>query len=993
MRLPSLCAAVLATCHAVASGQLVFDAGPGNYKLADATTAPSIWVAVNDLVGVERTARDVAIDFGRIVGTNGTVRVVGSSNSTSFTNTTAPAGPVIIAGTIGNSPLIDSLVSSGSLDVSAVKGKWESYVTKVIAKPAPGVAWALVVAGSDRRGTIYGLYSLSEQMGVSPWHYWADVPHKTKPAVYIPQNALKVQGPPSVKYRGFFINDEAPALSGWVAANFGPKFNSEFYKLVLELCLRLKGNYLWPAMWGKSFYVDDPKNGQLAQDYGVIMGTSHHEPMARSETEQKTVVQGGWDWGANRQNIIKFFQDGIQRAKAWDTMWTVGMRGSGDVASPTLTAPQLEDLIAVQQGLLTAGLGKKADEIPQTWVLYKEVSDYYAAGLKVPETVTLLWTDDNSGNLVRVPIANETAREAGAGVYYHFDYVGAPRSYKWINTVQLAKTWEQMHLAYTRNARQIWIANVGDIKNLEVPLAHFMDMAYDMSRHTGPESTAAWLQRWSAAQFTKAVAGPTAEILSEYGMLVGGRRKYELLSDLPFAYSTTSYDEAERVLAQWAALLTKTTAAYNSLAGDAALQDSYFQMVYHPVLAGQTVVELYTKAAQNLLYSQQGRLRANAAAQDVRDLFAKDAAITARFHALKGGKWNKIVNQVHLGYTTWSDPENNANILPPLRTVPDSPADSPNITLGVAIQGSNASYPKSGSTLTLLAVDPYMPPAATRWVDIFARKAAGAAPVTYTIAANVSYVSASPSSGSLTAAAGDIRSKISVSWASAPAGVSTASLRVTGSDGSSATLLLPLNKPATPPPAGFRGHIESQGVVAIDAAHSASLGPGPGAGKAGYIEIPHYGRTLSAVKPWPIALDTPSGSTAGPALVYPMYTYTTTASSASSAAKLVVSLGPSHNHDPTRPIAFAYSLDGSAPVTVKPVSTIPPFRESPVWAKAVVENGWTSTVSLTGAVKSGTHELKVWLLEPGVVLQKVVLDLGVGGYATSALGPPESRRL
>lgn len=981
MRVSGLCAVVLTTFPALGWGQLVFEAGNGVHKLADSASAPSIWIAANDIVGVERTARDVAIDFGRIVGTNGTVRVVGSGSSNSsttsaaFTNTT---GPVIIAGTIGHSTLIDSLISAGSLDVSAVQGKWESYTTRVINKPSPGVDWALVIAGSDRRGTIYGLYTLSEQMGVSPWHFWADVPYKTKKAVYVPANAVKNQGPPSVKYRGFFINDEAPALAGWVSANFGPKFNSDFYKLVLELCLRLKGNYLWPAMWGKSFYVDDPKNGQLAQDYGVIMGTSHHEPMARSETEQKNQVSGGWDWGSNRQNVIKFFQGGIARAKNWDTMWTVGMRGSGDVASPTLTAPQLEDLIAVQQGLLVDGLGKPASEIPQTWVLYKEVSEYYASGLKVPDTVTLLWTDDNSGNIVRVPISNETNRAAGAGVYYHFDYVGAPRSYKWINTVQLVKTWEQMHLAYSRNARQIWIANVGDIKNLEVPLAHFMDMAYDMTKHQGPESTTAWLRRWSGEQFGAGVAGVTEEIMNEYSMLVGGRRKYEMLSDLPFAYSTTAYDEAERVLKEWDALLKKTEGVYNSLSGDSGLQDSYFQLVYHPVLAGQTVVELYTRAAQNLLYSQQGRLSANAIAQRARDLFAQDQAITARFHALKGGKWNRIVNQVHLGYTTWSDPENNANVMPPVKTVADTPTDNADIALGVAIQGGNATSPKSGTTLTLRPMDPYMVDSQTRWIDLFSRKAG--VQVQYTVKANQSYIAVSKSSGTLSSSTGDIRSTISVSWAKAPLGSSMASLLVTGSDGSKATVLLPLVNPAKPPVGRFKGHVESQGVVAIDAAHFSS--------GAGYIEIPHYGRTLSAVKPWPVVADK-SGTTDGPALTYPLYTYTT----GTSTAKIVVSLGPSHNHDPTRPIAFAWSLDGSAPATVKPVSTTPPYKETPVWAKAVVENGWTATLPLSAGLKTGEHELRVWLLEGGVVLQKVVLDLGVGGYATSALGPPESRIL
>lgn len=292
--------------------------------------------------------------------------------SVSGSNLTNPsARSVIITGTIGHSNLIDKLIADGKLDVSSVKGKWESYTSQIVRNPSAGIPWALVVAGSDRRGVIYGLYDISEQMGVSPWYWWADVPVKTRTSIYV-DPVGKTQGPPSVKYRGFFINDESPALSTWVQKKFNGKFGGDFYRLVFELCLRLKGNYMWPAMWGKAFYVDDAKNGQLAHDFGIIMGTSHHEPMARSEKEQQNYVQGGWDWKKNKDNIKKFFEDGIQRAKNWDTYWTMGMRGSGDAASPTLTAADLEEIIEVQQGLLEKGLNTTdLDKIPQTWVLYK----------------------------------------------------------------------------------------------------------------------------------------------------------------------------------------------------------------------------------------------------------------------------------------------------------------------------------------------------------------------------------------------------------------------------------------------------------------------------------------------------------------------------------------------------------------------------------------------------------------------------------------------
>ncbi|KAI9149023.1 Intracellular serine protease [Paramyrothecium foliicola] len=957
--------AVLAAVSSVGA-QLLFSPSGSNFKLGDGSVSPDIKIAKNEPIGVPRTAQDLAWDFGRVLGQNGTVTVV---DGETFEHDTEK--PVIIAGTIGHSTLIDKLISDGKIDVSDVEGEWESYISKVVENPVDGLDWAFVIAGSDRRATIHALYDLSEQMGVSPWYWWADVPVKPKTGIWVSPDG-KVQPTPSIHYRGFFINDEAPALSGWVGQNFKGVFNSAFYGRVFELCLRLKGNYIWPAMWGKMFYVDDAKNGQLAHDYGVFMGTSHHEPMARSEKEQQNFLEGDWDWGRNQDNIVDFFQDGIDRAENWDTIWTLGMRGSGDVASPTLTAADLEELIQVQQALLLDAFNTTEPlDIPQTWVLYKEVSEYYRAGMKVPDSVTLLWTDDNSGNIIRVPIANETDRAAGAGVYYHFDYVGAPRSYKWINTIQLVKTWEQMHLAYSKNARKIWIANVGDIKPLEIPLAHFMDMAYNMDRHTSPESTTAWIKRWAGQEFGSDVADATSDILNTYGILLV-RRKYELLSELPFAFSTIHYDEALRHLAEWQDLLDKTQKIYDSL--DETTKIAYFQLVLHPVLAGKVVVDLYTKTALNKLYYDQGRVSANTVAQEAHKLFAQDASITDRYHSLNGGKWNHFVNQAHIGYTSWNDPPNNQNIMPTLSYTGNSGLSE---VFGVGIQGTSNSYPKTNN-LMLLSVDPYLPSSDARYIDVFARKNTT---FTYKISSNETYVTLSNSEGSLSApgATSDTRSVITIDWDEAPLGLSYAALEVSGSDGSTASLLLPVNK--TRVMATFSGYVESNGIVSIEAGHFSTAEEKNG---VSYIEIPHYGRTISGVKPWPATIGSLVPAEA-PELKYSFYTTTQSAK-----ARLVVMLGPSHNHDPSRPLSYSYSIDGSSPITVRYVSTEPPYKEGRDWRKAVVEGGWTSTVQLETEIEGGVHELSLQLLEPGVVLQKVVVDLG--GYKATALGPPESKK-
>ncbi|KAF3936617.1 hypothetical protein ABW19_dt0209873 [Dactylella cylindrospora] len=946
---------------------LVFSSGVSEFKLASNQAAPEIWVSTNDFPGVQRTANDVAIDFGRIVNVNGTVKLLDQAIQTSKS--------VIIAGTIGKSKLIDNLISRGKINVSETKNKWEAYTTTLVQNPFTGVPWALVVSGSDQRGTIYGLYDISETMGVSPWYWWADVAPKKKTNIWVRGNARKVQASPSVKYRGFFINDEWPALGGWASEKYGSvPFNKEFYRTVFELCLRLKANYIWTAMWNSAFYVDDTGNGPLADSYGVFIGTSHHEPMARAEREQQSQLTGPWDWTTNKAEITEFFRYGAQRAKEWDTIFTMGMRGSGDAASPTLTAESLEDVIRTQQSILTSVFNTTSlAQIPQTWVLYKEVGQYYQAGMSVPDSITLLWTDDNAGNILRTPLTNETSHGAGAGVYYHFDYVGAPRNYKWINTIQLVKTWEQMHLAYEKKARQIWIANVGDIKPLEIPLSHFLDMAYDMSKHATPNSTSNWLKRWATKEFGSNIADVTANILNTYGKLLI-RRKYELLSRAPFAYSVQWYDEAEKVLLEWSDLLNVTQATYNGLTQEN--RTPFFEMVLHPVLAGKTVVELYIKANLNAWRFRQRRTSTDKLANDVKALFQQDSDITDRYHGLKNKKWDGILNQPHIGYSTWSDPVVNTMPTPAYHGASNVPRSG---IMGVGAQGVSGSAPGDPEP-TLLSVDPYMPPGETRYLDIFTRNNGT---FSFSITCNVSYVTVAKPNGTLSAPDGltDLRNLITVNWSQAPAGLTWAGLRIRPYDAPGSwniTALLPVNK--TSVPTSFKGYVESGGVVSIEAEHYSSAEKKNG---LEYVVIPHYGRTLSGIKLWPVTASTQTPST-GPKLTYSFHTFTGRTN-----ARVMIFLGASLNHDPARPLKYAFSIDGGTAVTVQPVPNTPMGSTPSGWTDAVIAGGWTSATTVN--IPSGSHTLSLWLLEPGVVVQKVVIDLG--GYKSTSLGPPESKKV
>jgi hypothetical protein len=369
-----LVVSVLVTVTTALSGPptLTFSENGQGLQLGGARIAPDIWVSQQDWPGVKRAAKDLAADFGLVLGINGTVTVIdsapGSLNSTR---------PVIIVGSLDRSTLVSQLVKSKKLDATNVEGKWETFSSQLVSAPIEGLgSTALVIAGSDLRGTVFGIYDISRQIGVSPWYWWADVPPKKRNYIFA-EDKPKTQGPPSVKFRGIFFNDESPGLTGWAGnvftkSQYGSPFGTPFYSKVFELVLRLGGNYVWPAMWSSMFYLDDTDNGPLATEYGIFMGTSHHEPMARADKEQGRFCKGSWDWKSNKANIQTFMSEGVQRSKNWSTVYTLGMRGSGDAASPTLDSKTLEEVIRWQQSALTSVLGADAlQKVPQAWVMYK----------------------------------------------------------------------------------------------------------------------------------------------------------------------------------------------------------------------------------------------------------------------------------------------------------------------------------------------------------------------------------------------------------------------------------------------------------------------------------------------------------------------------------------------------------------------------------------------------------------------------------------------
>ncbi len=558
---------------------------------------------------------------------------------------------ILVIGTAGKSFLIDKLIKSGKINSADIAGKREKFIIQTVSDPFTGVEEALVIAGSDMRGTIYGIYELSEQIGVSPWYYWADVPIKKHKDIYIIRGKYTA-GEPAVRYRGIFLNDEAPSLSGWSGATFGG-FNHKFYEKVFELILRLRGNFLWPAMWGSSFYDDDPENGKLANEMGVIMGTSHHEPMGRAHAEWKKYGSGKWDYNKNEAVLKDFWQKGFERQKDYETVVTIGMRGDGDEPmSEKSNIELLEKIVKDQRSIIKKVSGKKLSDTPQVWALYKEVQDYYDKGMRVPDDVTLLLCDDNWGDVRKLPAPNAKPRKGGYGMYYHFDYVGGPRNYKWINVSQIQRVWEQMNLTYSHGVDRLWIVNVGDLKPMEYPISFFMDMAWNPARFNS-KNLLRHTEQWCAEQIGEKYSKEAARIINLYAKY-NQRVTPELLNDT--TYSLENYNEFQTVVNDYKTLALDAFRLYQLLPDNE--KDTYYQLVLYPVDASSNLYKMYFAVAKNKKLAAQNKAEANYWADKVKECYDRDSLLSLYYNTqMAGGKWNHMMDQIHIGYTYWQQPE------------------------------------------------------------------------------------------------------------------------------------------------------------------------------------------------------------------------------------------------------------------------------------------------------------------------------------------------
>lgn len=918
--------------------------------------AVDIYVDAADHPAVVRAVSDLRSDVERV---SGKLPVVKNSAE----GLTAQA---ILIGTLGKSPVIDALVTEGKLDVSGVTGKWESFVVQAVDDPVPGVSRGLVIAGSDRRGTIYGAYDVSEEMGVSPWYWWADVKPTSRANVAV-EGARRVQGEPSVKYRGIFINDEEN-FAGWAAAKMdaGKKTGPETYKRVFELLLRLKANFLWPAMHEVSDAFNTyPDNAKNADAYGIVMGSSHPEMLLRNNVKEwepwaSSHRSGGttpaYDYSVNPQVIYDYWDARVEQNGKYENGYSIGMRGEHDSGLVAANAPStaakitlMEKIFADQRKILAARVSPDPTKIFQIFTPYKEVLTLYNAGLKVPDDVTILWAEDNHGYLRQIPNDAERKRSGGSGVYYHVSYYGDPQSYLWINTTPPALVREELRKAYDAGANRLWVINVGDLKPSEIALEFSMRMARRIDDF-GEGDVSSALAALASRDFGSMHAREISEIVTRYYQINIARRPEFMRKNV---YNLVNYgDEGQRRLDELTELLSRATAISEAL--PAEKQDGFYEMVLYPLRASKLTMEKYISAARTDLFAGQGRTLSVTKHRNLASAAYDTILSDLKYYneTLAGGKWKGIINPWQSGLPT-------IERLPALAAAPSPAAGS---ALGVVVEGQT-----TGAEATSLRFSAYTQD--VRFVDVFTKGNAGFA---WTATASQPWIKLSKSSGTIT---DEERIQVSIDWAAAPTGNSDASVTIAAS-GSSKVVNLSVSNPQTPTRDEVDGYVEANGYVAIEAEHFQDK---VNRGGAEWRVLTDLGRSGDSVKVFPdvSASVTSDHATTAPELAYKIYFFST------GTFPVTVYRLPTLNTGGA--CRLAIGLDNGTVQTLRGADA----TDDAAWATNVVEHieKISTTIQVTAP---GYHTLRVWKVDPSMAVDRIVID--TGGLRPSYLGPPESFR-
>lgn len=892
-------------------------------------------------------------------------------------------GTAIIVGSIGNNDVIDSLISAGKLDVSDIQGRWETYKIKFVDDPAAGVEKAIVVVGSDKRGAIYGLYHISEAMGVSPWVYWGDVvPEKKDEIVLLNSDIEMTSKEPSVKYRGIFLNDEAPSLTGWVKKKFG-NYNENFYELVYELILRCKGNYLWPAMWDNVFSTDGKSskiaNAELADKYGIIMGTSHHEPLCRAGNEwgqkwKDYSKLSNWDFNKNEEGITNFWKDGVIRNKEFENIYTLGMRGEADSALGGTVEDNIDLLkrvITTQKNILEEN---DRSDAPKVLTVYKEVENFWHGTDEIPglkkwdqlDDVIIMLCEDNNGNMRTLPTTKEEQERAGGwGMYYHFDYHGGPTSYEWVNTKELNKVWEQMTMAYEHGIDDIWIVNVGDLKPMELNISYFLDMAYDYETwgENGRNKTGDYMKQWVGQQFGSALdeqqTEEVASLLKEYTWINGSCNPETLKNS---TYHVTNYNEAIRVLTRAQKLMDD--AEYYQWVIPDDLQAAYFELVYYPAVASANVAKMQILSGLNEYFFKKGSAAANWYADQLEESVELDKSLQYTYNNSipgVGNKWKNMMSSPHVGYVSWDSKGWSYPKAKRLESLPDE------AQMIVTLQNQDAAFTEGECTLdtfTNINKETYTVTVSN----------GGSKSFDYTANAGADWIQVSKASGTVELLDTFV---ISVDWSKVNADAD-GTVTVTGADGTVTIQVKAkvVNVSSLDP----HTYVYANGYASMLAGGFVNSGAGDGGISCGVID--NYGKMGQAVKAFPSNFCFKDNPDKAPFVEYKVYV------EQDDAYQCTVYAAPSNNVDRDDvAIRYGLSVNGAATKVVNMLnSDFAAGEYSGSWAADVSGNGRKKSTQVQ--LRQGINTIRVYAIDPTFVMQKLVIS--EEGVLASHLGPEES---
>lgn len=942
------------------------------FTLASPRQTAAILYDASDAAVVKRAAELFAADVEAVTGRRPQV-----------TSATGETGPAVIVGTVGGSALIRRLSEAGKIDTAPLEGAWERYLIQTVANPLPGIRKALVIAGSDRRGAAYGLFTLSELIGVSPWYWWADVPVKKHAALHVDAPPTYSQTP-SVRYRGIFLNDEDWGLTPWASQTFEPErgnIGPRTYAKVCELLLRLKANYLAPAMHPVSTSFNQiPENKLVADTFAIVMGSTHCEPLLlNTASEWDTQTMGPWNYDKNKEGINRVLTQRVRENSPYENVYTLALRGLHDGAMST-TLPMHEKVRMLQQALLdqrqilAENIDRPVETVPQAFTPYKEVLEIYSNGLELPDDVTIVWPDDNYGYMKRLSGVREQRRTGRSGVYYHVSYLGVPHSYLWFSTTPPSLMYEELRKAYDTTADRLWLVNCGDLKGSEMQVSLFLNMAWDIGRFTA-DNVVSYPARWLAGIFGEAYYDRLEAMTREHLRLAFPRKpeymgwgyhwnrfdhNCEQLTDTDFSF--TNYDEAQRRLEAYRQLGARAEALLHEI-GDEA-RPAFYQLVYYPLRGAELMNRMTLGGQRNRWYARQGRAATNAVRDEVQRCYDSLQVITRGYNSLLGGKWNHMMSmrQNYDGVSAYFN-------LPHLAT--HDAAGAPRLALQVAgedVTGARAFH-------ALPAFDNYL--RRTYPVEIYNR---GGGTLAWTAHASEPWVVLSKSAGKT---ADEERITVGIDWEKAPSGNAVPAQIVFRAGEQSEKVLVSLFNPTAPSRAELRGiYVENNGCVSIPAAGCHRVRENDRIKITAVEDLGIEGPALQLGDPTaPLQI---FRSRDVPCAEYDFYAfdagsvdvYTYVLPTFPLHADRDFRIGENTNTD----TKYSVQIDDGALAT--PSSSHVEYSQ--VWFESVLRNCAVNKSTLH-IDKPGRHTLRIRVGDPGIVLQKIVLDFG--GMKRSYLGP------